>query len=750
MDVCESVIFVGRTTLASSPWTNWAVTTAGAVTHWGGEPVAGGASSWMGTPASAFSNQVAVSAGWVHTCSISRVGTLICWGCLNNWCDWGQAHVPIAASTDQAAVSAGYWSHTCSLSTSGALLCWGADYYGQCSVPISASSNQVAVSAGSEHTCSVSREGVVICWGSDVFGASTVHFSAANSQVSIATGAAHSCSVSIYGMVVCWGCRNFNWNENYYVMIADYGQCLVPAEASRQVAVFARHYSTCSLSITGEPVCWGEQYGQSNVPSAVRANQVSISMGEHHVCSLSAHGDVLCWGWSFVEQESWSPLRSMSGIAVPCLPAALPFSSPSATPSNSPSSSVTPSGTPSSSITPSNSPSSSVTRSQTPSSSVTPTAAIRVFGADYLQWPGTVVCTPNDNVLVVPAYTPATGHALFVQDVPSGSWVPIDSTPSRVGANPSFPVAIYIPNTRYGYVFYTAGSPPSLWVTDGIHARPVAASRALAWPVGQAALWDGALIIAAGGDAPTLLHVGIVADMASEAAATSDVTSLATDITDVSAPKVCSGALFFFGTQNGIRSLFQISPPGTSAVAVDSAVAATGAPACFPNGAGYISFSNRAMICNSPGICLELVPGLSYSAPSALASIGAGGCFVAVIDAASSEVVCANVAGDGVVTRSSAAGITVRPETTYLMGDGIFVITGGCFLPGDSTPHLCIYNGATGALAWSTAESIQDVATNYNALSRIQQNGYTTLFFPGQAAGSAHASLWSMPWPIVA
>ena len=96
-------------------------------------------------------------------------GAVSCWG----YNTQGQTNVPASATSNQVAVSAGGY-HTCSLSMAGAVVCWGRNSEGQTTVPTSATSNQVAVSAGVYHTCSLSVDGAVSCWGYINYGQTTV------------------------------------------------------------------------------------------------------------------------------------------------------------------------------------------------------------------------------------------------------------------------------------------------------------------------------------------------------------------------------------------------------------------------------------------------------------------------------------------------------------------------------------------------------------------------------------------------
>ena len=375
MSVCSNVMFAGRMTLVSCWYHTCSLSTVGGVTCWGRYLDA--------VPASATSNQVAIASGASHACTLSASGGVMCWGNNNN----GQSFVPRRATSDQFAITAGYW-HTCSLSASGGATCWGRNDAGQCVVPASAASNQVAIAGGELHTCSLSASGGATCWGHNFYDQTSVPAGATSIQVIIAGGFYHTCTLSASGGVTCWGAGLTD--TGYWPHV---GQCAVPAIAtSNQVAIATGERHSCSLSAFGGATCWGgNDYGQCDVPAFATSYQVAIAAGSSHTCTLSASGGATCWGAGLTDDngappsyanfgQSFVPASSLSGIALPCRPASLIVATPSQTPSNTPSSSVTPSSSQMATLTPSNSPtpskpSNSPTPSGTPSSSqsTTPT-----------------------------------------------------------------------------------------------------------------------------------------------------------------------------------------------------------------------------------------------------------------------------------------------------------------------------------------------------------------------------------------
>ena len=348
LGVCVDPAFAGRATLAVGYWHTCALSTAGGVTCWGGNPLYGGQ---LVIPAASMSGgQVAVAAGGLHACTVSTTGGVNCWG----HSDQVQIVPASAALGGQVAVAAGRY-HTCALSVMGGVSCWGNGFAEQTTVPVSAAAGgQVAVAAGDVHTCALSNAGGVSCWGGNGDGQSTVPSSAAaGGQLAVATLAFHTCALSITGGVSCWG-RN------------DYGQSSVPASVASggHIVVAVGGYHTCALSTEGRVTCWGcNNHGQTNVPaSAAAGDQVAVAAAHDHTCALSTTGAVSCWGSSDFGQTAVPAAVASGGVALPCRLAALVSPAPSATPSGTRAGSVSGTGT------------GSATGTQTPAATPTPTA----------------------------------------------------------------------------------------------------------------------------------------------------------------------------------------------------------------------------------------------------------------------------------------------------------------------------------------------------------------------------------------
>ncbi len=183
----------------------------------------------------------AVSAGAAHTCALTQEGGIKCWGRNLQVGDNREATSPDATypvdvrglTSDMVAVSAG-GIMSCGLTKAGAVKCWGdnrIDILGDGQSKISNMPVQVlgldsgiqAISVGHMHACSLDRNGAVKCWGLGFFGSlgdnyesilRPAPFKVAGLQsgvTSLSLGTYHSCSVDAEHRLKCWGDNRNNW-----------------------------------------------------------------------------------------------------------------------------------------------------------------------------------------------------------------------------------------------------------------------------------------------------------------------------------------------------------------------------------------------------------------------------------------------------------------------------------------------------------------------------------------------------------
>lgn len=284
----------------------------------------------------------AVSAGSVHTCGLTTVGVIVCWG--SAW--QGQlgdgstrkytataAAVPVAGQYQFVALDAGA-EHTCALTDDGAAYCWGGNRAGELGdgttkvrsrpTAVAGGLRFRALSAGAGLTCGLTTAGTVYCWGRlgtrQTAQPDAVGQIASERYVSVAAGGAHACGLTATGAAYCWG-RN------------DYGQLGAgPAVASQASgtpvpvaggltfhSLSAGTLHTCGLTAAGAAYCWGNgtdgRLGTGNervsaVPVRVAGNLTfaSLSAGGAHTCGVTTSGRIYCWG------SNW---RGQLGNALP-------------------------------------------------------------------------------------------------------------------------------------------------------------------------------------------------------------------------------------------------------------------------------------------------------------------------------------------------------------------------------------------------------------------------------------------------
>jgi alpha-tubulin suppressor-like RCC1 family protein len=180
----------------------------------------------------------AVAAGKSHTCAITTVGDVMCWGSntsgqLDNWQYYWESDYPVQALGLNGGVSAIAVGklHTCVVTQSSMVKCWGGNSYGQLgdgtmddeAFPVNADglySGIIGIAAGSAHTCALTQGGGVKCWGDNYDGqlgdgsntnrTTPVDVTGLTAGASaVAVGGSHTCALFPAGNIKCWG---GNWH----------------------------------------------------------------------------------------------------------------------------------------------------------------------------------------------------------------------------------------------------------------------------------------------------------------------------------------------------------------------------------------------------------------------------------------------------------------------------------------------------------------------------------------------------------
>jgi beta-lactam-binding protein with PASTA domain/alpha-tubulin suppressor-like RCC1 family protein len=279
----------------------------------------------------------AISAGYYHTCAITGGGTPMCWG-YNLYGELGNgattsnptfAPVAVSGLTGVVSISAGIF-HTCAVTQVGGVWCWGYNNEGQLgngtktdsSIPVpvtNLSSGVVSVSAGEYYTCAVTAVGAVWCWGENSdnqFGdaglptSTTVPVQVLNSTGSgpltgisaVSAGTYGTCAVTTTKGALCWGLTIIQGNGN---ALSDY-PVMVSGLSSGVTSISSGGEPYACAAAAGTASCWGqsgEALGNDTTedeltPVAVvgPTNVVSVSAGFMSACALTNSGAVWCWG----------------------------------------------------------------------------------------------------------------------------------------------------------------------------------------------------------------------------------------------------------------------------------------------------------------------------------------------------------------------------------------------------------------------------------------------------------------------
>jgi alpha-tubulin suppressor-like RCC1 family protein len=287
------------------------------------------------------SGMTAIAAVGDHTCGLTAAGGMKCWG----WNDYGQLgdgtitlrNTPIdvvGLASGVIAIAAG-GSHTCALTSGRAVKCWGENNLGQLgdgtnlnrNTPVDVigqTSGVRAIGTGWLHSCAVTAGGGTKCWGFNYYGQlgdgtmtdrntpiDVVELS--SGVITISLGGSLTCALMASEKLKCWGSNehgelgdNFSSPRNLPVDVVGL--------YSNITKITAGYSHTCSLTVTGEAMCWGENtWGQLGDNSIIQRSTpveviglgygvIAITAGRYHTCALTASWGAKCWGWNISGQ----------------------------------------------------------------------------------------------------------------------------------------------------------------------------------------------------------------------------------------------------------------------------------------------------------------------------------------------------------------------------------------------------------------------------------------------------------------
>ncbi len=281
----------------------------------------------------------AIAAGAFHTCAVTTLGQLKCWGLDQNAQLGTDPNSDMTVPQDVMGLPGRVRSvapgakHTCALLSSGEVNCWGMNGNGQLGhgttmgsltpVSVKGISDGVSISVNSigSHTCALTKSGTIKCWGYNFYGQLgdgtttdrdapvVVSIPPGLAVTAVAAGGVQTCSMEgVNGAYFCWGSNEAGELGNGTMTSSKTPVSAYPPTDTNTLALGDTF--SCATTTDGGAYCWGDNSAgalgdgttvDEDFAVGVKglgngSGVVAIAAGLAHACALTGAGAVKCWG----------------------------------------------------------------------------------------------------------------------------------------------------------------------------------------------------------------------------------------------------------------------------------------------------------------------------------------------------------------------------------------------------------------------------------------------------------------------